>query len=164
MKNIAYIGSWKHFVFVFVCVWVSLSLYLSFCKSSSRPMSSPDDKLSENIWFVWSKTSYGGDKWKCHAWTRTHRHVNIELEFSETEFAIQIYYRYHIWKYKCTNTIEFEFLAAPPEAVSIHPSIGRTGTTQSSPYDVREGLLMLTLLYSDIGSLCLCSVFEWNDI
>ena len=94
IKNIAYIGPWKHFVFVFV--WVSLSLYLSFCKSLSRPMSSPDDKLSENIWFVWSKTSYSGDKWKCHAWTHTHTHthtdihVNIELEFCEmlTEFAI----------------------------------------------------------------------------
>ena len=49
------IGSWKHFV----CVCVSLSLYLS----SSRSLSSPDDKLSENIWFVWSKTSYDGDKW-----------------------------------------------------------------------------------------------------
>ena len=60
MKNIAYIGSWKHFVFVFVCVWVSLSLYLSSCKSSSRSMSSPDDKLSENIWFAWSRISYGG--------------------------------------------------------------------------------------------------------
>ena len=23
--------------------------------------SSPDDKLSENIWFVWFKTSYDGD-------------------------------------------------------------------------------------------------------
>ena len=33
-KKIAYIGSWKHFVFVFVCV--SLSLYLSFCKSPSH--------------------------------------------------------------------------------------------------------------------------------
>ena len=62
LKNIAYIGSWKHFVFVFVCVCVSLS----FCKYSSRSLSSPDDKLSENIWFVWSKTSYGGDKWRCH--------------------------------------------------------------------------------------------------
>ena len=89
MKNIAFIGSWKHFVFVFVCVWVSLSLYLSSCKSSSRSMSSPDDKLSENIWFVWSRTSYGGDKWRCHAWSRTDTHVNIVLEFCEvwTEFA-----------------------------------------------------------------------------
>ena len=23
-------------------------------------------KLSENVWFVWSKTSYSGDKWRCH--------------------------------------------------------------------------------------------------
>ena len=37
---------------------MSLSLYLSLC--SSRSMSSPDDKLSENIWFAWSRTSYGG--------------------------------------------------------------------------------------------------------
>ena len=57
-KNIAYIGPWKHFVFVCVCV----SLYLSFCKSSSRSLSSPDDKLLENIWFVWSRTSHRGDK------------------------------------------------------------------------------------------------------
>ena len=28
--------------------------------------SSPDDKLSENIWFVWFKTSYDGDKWRCY--------------------------------------------------------------------------------------------------
>ena len=25
-----------------------------------------DDKLSENIWFVWPKTSYDGDKWRCY--------------------------------------------------------------------------------------------------
>ena len=84
MKNIAYIESWRHIVFVFVCVLVSFSLYLL-----SRSMSSPDDKLSENIWFVWSRTSYGGDKWRCHAWSRTDTHVNIVLEFCEvwTEFA-----------------------------------------------------------------------------
>ena len=26
----------------------------------------PDDKPSENILFVWSKTSYDGDKWRHH--------------------------------------------------------------------------------------------------
>ena len=76
-KNIAYIGSSKHFVFVIVCVCASLSLYLYFCKSLSRSMSSPDDKLSENIWFVWSRTSYGGDKWRCHAWSRTDIHTDM---------------------------------------------------------------------------------------
>ena len=54
-------------------VSLSLSLYLSFCKYSSRSLSSPDDKLSENIWFVWSRTSYSREKWlkvgrrrRCH--------------------------------------------------------------------------------------------------
>ena len=23
-------------------------------------------ELSENLWFVWSKTSYSGDKWRCY--------------------------------------------------------------------------------------------------
>ena len=45
---------------------VTVCVSLSFCKYSSRSLSSPDDKLSENIWFVWSKTSYDGDKWRCH--------------------------------------------------------------------------------------------------
>ena len=27
---------------------------------------SGNHKLSENILFVWSKTSYSGDKWRCH--------------------------------------------------------------------------------------------------
>ena len=64
-KILACIGYWKNVVFVFVCV----SLYLCFCKSSSWSLwllSSPDDKLSENIWFLWSKTSHDGDKWRCH--------------------------------------------------------------------------------------------------
>ena len=41
-------------VFVFVCV----SLSLSFRNSWSCSLSSPDDKVSENLWFVWSRISY----------------------------------------------------------------------------------------------------------
>ena len=48
----------------FVCV--TLSLYLSFCNSLSCSFSSPDDKLSENIWFCIS-TSYSAEKVGCHA-------------------------------------------------------------------------------------------------
>ena len=66
LKDIAYIGSWMHLVFVFVCVCVCVSLSLSFRNSRSWSLSSPDDKVSENIWFVWSRTSHGGDKWRCH--------------------------------------------------------------------------------------------------
>ena len=32
----------------------------------SESVDSGCHKLSENIWFVWSKTSYSGDKWRCH--------------------------------------------------------------------------------------------------
>ena len=85
-KNIQYIGSRKHFVFV--CVCVSLSLYLSFCKSSSRALSPPDDKLTGNIWFFRSRTSYSGDKWlkvgmrrRCHHGDdeQTNKQVNIGI-------------------------------------------------------------------------------------
>ena len=40
-------------------------------------------KLSENIWFVWYKRSYSGDKKGCHARGRTdeQRNVKIGLEF-----------------------------------------------------------------------------------
>ena len=49
-------------------------------------MDSGCHKLSENIRFVWSKRSYGGDKVGCHACPRTDartdgRNVKIELEF-----------------------------------------------------------------------------------
>ena len=43
-----------------------------------------DQELSENIWFVWSKTSYCGENVGCHACGRTdngRRNVKIELEF-----------------------------------------------------------------------------------
>ena len=80
-KNIAYIGSWKHFVFVFVCAYVSLSLHLSFSKPAVIVITaSPDNKLSENIWFVWYRTSYSGDDWlkmgrrrRCHHNERTNK-------------------------------------------------------------------------------------------
>ena len=50
---------WEYIVFVFVsvCVCASLSFDFSFCKSWSWSLSSPNDKLLENIWFVWSRTS-----------------------------------------------------------------------------------------------------------
>ena len=86
-KNIAYIGSWKHSVFVFVCVCVSLS----FCMSSSWSLSSLDNKLTENIWFVWSRTSYSGDKWRCfHAGQpkREDRAGRRVLQFRQYMFSI----------------------------------------------------------------------------
>ena len=50
----------------------SFSLYLSLRVSLSLYLSSmllthcQDHNLTENIWFVWSRTSYSGDKRRCH--------------------------------------------------------------------------------------------------
>ena len=47
-------------------------------------------KLSENIWFVWSKRSYSGQKVGCHAHTRRHGQTECEdrARILETEFTI----------------------------------------------------------------------------
>ena len=37
-----------------------------------------DHILTENIWFVWSETSYSGDKWRCY-WCRTDGQWKIVL-------------------------------------------------------------------------------------
>ena len=73
-----------------MCVCVSLSLSLAFEKSSSLSLSSPDDKLSENIWFVWSRTSYSGDKWlkvgrrrRCH-----HEFWNCDVTVKVSQLAL----------------------------------------------------------------------------
>ena len=36
-----------------------------------------DHILTENIWFVWSKTSDSGDKWRCHR-CGTNKQTNSE--------------------------------------------------------------------------------------
>ena len=60
-------------------------------KYSSVKNRSPGDKLSENIWFAWSRTSYGGDKWRCHTWSQTHTRTceyRARILWMLTEFAI----------------------------------------------------------------------------
>ena len=52
-----------------------------------------DQELSENIWFVWSRTCYKGGKLRCHACdTRTDGHTDgnwkVEQYSAETESAI----------------------------------------------------------------------------
>ena len=42
-----------------------------------------DDKLSENIWFVWPKTSYDGDKWRCYHGDKQQRTTKSENRASQ---------------------------------------------------------------------------------
>ena len=39
-----------------------------------------DHILTENIWFVWSKTSYSGDKRRCHYAGRTNGDEQVKIE------------------------------------------------------------------------------------
>ena len=61
---------------------LSLSLYLSLCVSLSLYLSwmllthCQDHILTENIWFVWSRTSYSGDKWRCYRCGTTNERTN----------------------------------------------------------------------------------------
>ena len=40
-----------------------------------------DHILTENIWFVWSKTSYSGDKWKCYYAGRRDKNIHKRRTF-----------------------------------------------------------------------------------
>ena len=73
------------FVYLCICVFVFGSQV-----SGGGWVDSGCHKLSENIWFVWSKMSYSGDMEGCHACARTDgRTTECEdrARILETEFA-----------------------------------------------------------------------------
>ena len=97
MKNIAYIGSWKHIVFVFVCLWASLSLYWSFVSLGLGQCHHQMISFQKIYGFYSLKhhtVEINGNVTleDTHTDTHTYIHVNIELEFCETEFAIRWFY------------------------------------------------------------------------
>ena len=57
----------------------------SLCGATLRALFHDANKLSENIWFVWSRMSYSGDMDGCHArgqrTTDGQRNMKIGLEF-----------------------------------------------------------------------------------
>merc|ERR1712015_9873 len=62
---------------------------------STMSVSSPDDKLSEDIWFVWFKTSHDGDKWRCYhgdkQTTRGENRASQQIDQGLLTFAINNY-------------------------------------------------------------------------
>merc|ERR1712218_142746 len=81
-KNIPHVGSFWHCGLCCICVFVFV--YLCMRHLVISVLISLDQELSENIWFVWSKTSYCGENVGCHACGRTTdngRNVKIEQEF-----------------------------------------------------------------------------------
>ena len=54
-------GTLSYAVFVYLCICVFVFVYLSMRHLVISVLISWDQELSENIWFVWPKTSYSGD-------------------------------------------------------------------------------------------------------
>ena len=50
-------------LYLCICVFVFVYLWMRHLMISVLSL---DQELSENVWFVWSKTSHSGDKWRCH--------------------------------------------------------------------------------------------------
>ena len=79
---------------LYLCICVFVFVYLCMRHLVISVLISLDQELSENIWFVWSKTSYCGENVGCHACGRTtdgQRNVKIELEFWKQNSQYEIW-------------------------------------------------------------------------
>ena len=79
-------------VFVYLCICVFVFVYLHVRHLGTLFLRSLYHYLSENIWFVWSKTLHNGEKLRCHACDRqtdrqTDTHVKVEQYSAEAESA-----------------------------------------------------------------------------
>ena len=61
---------------LYFCFYVFVFVYLQVRHSKTLFLRSLYHHLSENIWFVWSKTSYSGDRRRCHQAGRTNKRTN----------------------------------------------------------------------------------------
>ena len=61
---------------LYLCICVFVFVYLCMRHLVISVLISLDHVLSENIWFVWSKTSYSGDKRRCHQAPRRDKRTN----------------------------------------------------------------------------------------
>ena len=72
-------------LFVYLCICVFVFVYLCIRHLAISVLISLDQVLSENIWFVWSKPSYSGDKWRCHQGGTTNQPTDQTTEDRATQ-------------------------------------------------------------------------------
>ena len=65
-------------VFAYLCICVFVFVYLQVRHPGTLFLRSLYHHLSENIWFVWSKTSYSGDKRRCYQAGQTNKQMTME--------------------------------------------------------------------------------------
>ena len=77
---------------LYLCICVFVFVYLCMRHLVISVLISLDQELSENIWFVWSRTCYKGEKLRCHACdgrrTTHDTHWKVEQYSAEAESAI----------------------------------------------------------------------------
>ena len=72
---------------LYLCICVFVFVYLCMRHLVISVLISLDQELSENVWFVWSKTSYSGDVTPVTD-RQTHRQWKVEQYSAEAESAI----------------------------------------------------------------------------
>ena len=73
---------------LYLCICVFVFVYFCMRHLVISVLISLDQELSENIWFVWSRTCYKGGKLRCHACdTRTDGHWKVVQYSAEAESA-----------------------------------------------------------------------------
>ena len=72
---------------LYLCICVFVFVYLCMRHLVISVLISLDQELSENVWFVWSKTSYSGDVTPV-THRQTHRQGKVEQYSAEAESAI----------------------------------------------------------------------------
>ena len=63
---------------LYFCIYVFVFVYLQVRHPKTLFLRSSYHHLSENIWFVWSKTSYSGDRRRCFQAGQTNKQTTME--------------------------------------------------------------------------------------
>ena len=74
---------------LYLCICVFVFVYLCMRHLVISVLISLDQELSENIWFVWSKTSYSGENVGCDTCGQRTTECEDGARILEKEFAIK---------------------------------------------------------------------------
>ena len=91
---------------LYLCICVFVFVYLQVRHPGTLFLRSLYHHLSENIWFVWSKTSYSGDKRRCHQAGRPNDRTTTTMEDRATQPL-------GCWKAEFRNKKKQFFFASP---------------------------------------------------
>ena len=151
-------------VFAYLCICVFVFVYLQVRHPGTLFLRSLYHHLSENIWFVWSKTSYSGDKRRCYQAGQTNdKQWNIGLlslwAVGRLSFANKSYWGFSLCSHQWSATIaQFPTLISAIASISPQyplpliwvPLTSLVNFTQSPPVINSHNKLLLDLLNQEV--------------